>query len=123
MRTIGTAVAVYASVLFNGLILLSSGPAAEVLVEAEAFADRGGWVLDLSFPKIPSGGMYQRKGHTSIWVAREEMATQKQMIARGSACSIITAGPVAPNRPFNLMPAITQHASADGAVRRPAEWR
>ena len=49
MRTIGTAVAVYASVLFNGLILLSSGPAAEVLVEAEAFADRGGWVLDPQF--------------------------------------------------------------------------
>ena len=49
MRTIGTAVAVYASVLFNGLILLSSGPAAEVLVEAEAFAERGGWVLDPQF--------------------------------------------------------------------------
>ena len=49
MRTIGTAVAVYASVLFNGLILLSSAPAAEVLVEAEAFAERGGWVVDPQF--------------------------------------------------------------------------
>lgn len=49
MRNIGTAVAVFASVLFNGLILLSSAPAAEVLGEAEAFAERGGWVLDPQF--------------------------------------------------------------------------
>jgi len=28
-----------------------SGMAAEVLVEAEAFADRGGWLLDPQYPK------------------------------------------------------------------------
>jgi len=52
-----------------------------------------------------------------------QFADRKQMIARGSGCSIITEGPVATNRPFKLMPTITRHASIDDAIRRPAQSR
>jgi len=39
----------YGKVRLAGFIARSSSPAAEVLVEAEAFADRGGWVTDPQF--------------------------------------------------------------------------
>ena len=81
------------------------------------------YILRLSFPKTPSGECTSGKATRRIGWRREKMATQKQMIARGSGCSIITAGPVATNRPFKPMPTITQHASIDDAIRRPAQWR
>jgi hypothetical protein len=49
MRAISTAAVISASLLIGGLILLSSAQAAEVLVEAEGFADHGGWVIDPQF--------------------------------------------------------------------------
>jgi hypothetical protein len=41
------------------------------------------------------------------------MGTQKKMIARESGCSIITAGPVAPNWPFKIQADAYDHAARE----------
>jgi hypothetical protein len=74
-------------------------------------------------PKNSIRRLYHPTGHASNWVRPEKMARKNPGIPRESGCFTITRRPVATNLPDKPMPTITQHASTDDAIRRPAQWR
>jgi hypothetical protein len=67
--------------------------------------------------------LYQPTGHTSNWVTTGKMARKNPGISRESGCFTIPRRPVGTNLSDKPMPTITQHASIDDAIHRPAEWR